>query len=241
MLTRANLEQFTKQAQTKLENVVREYCQHLFLSYLYQLPRSERLLFKGGTALRIVFYSPRYSEDLDFTGVRISQREIEELFIQTLAVIEKTGIQVEIKEGKNTTGGYLGAFEFNVYDKITEVYFEVSLRGGKPLAGVRQLIENNFIQPYTLVHLSKDEIVKGKIQALLNRHKPRDFYDYFFLLSGNYPIAKEKGALAKVLKLLRESKINFRNELRRFLPASHLLHLKNFKKTLEQKILEFGG
>ena len=66
MLTRANLEQFTKQAQTKLENVVREYCQHLFLSYLYQQPHCERLLFKGGTALRIIFYSPRYSEDLDF-------------------------------------------------------------------------------------------------------------------------------------------------------------------------------
>lgn len=239
MLTRANLEQFTKQSQTPLENVVREYCQHLFLSHLYQLPGSERLLFKGGTALRIVFHSPRYSENLDFTGMKIKQREVEELFVRTLAVIEKTGLQVEIKEGKNTSGGYLGAFEFNVYDKITEIYFEVSLRGSRSLTGVRQLIENNYIQPYTLVHLPKDEIVKGKIQALLNRHKTRDFYDYFFLLSGNYPVAKEKAVLIKVLKLLRESKINFRNELRRFLPISHLLHLKDFKKILERKILEF--
>ncbi len=126
MLTRANLEQFTKQAQTKLENVVREYCQHLFLSYLYQQPRSEKLLFKGGTALRIIFHSPRYSEDLDFTGVSITQRGVEEIFTNTLVDIENTGIRVELEEGKPTTGGYLGIIEFDIYDKKIEIFFEVS-------------------------------------------------------------------------------------------------------------------
>src|SRR3989338_3386819 len=135
MLTRANLEQFTKHAQTKSVNVVREYCQHLFLSHLYQRPGSERLLFKGGTALRIIFHSPRYSEDLDFTGAKITQSEVEELFTDALANIEKTGIHVEIKEGKYTTGGYLGIMEFDVYDKTTEIYFEVSLRNGKRIIG----------------------------------------------------------------------------------------------------------
>mgnify|MGYP001609027102 FL=1 len=113
MLTRANLQKFTDQTQTKLENVVREYCQHLFLSHLYQLPGSEQLLFKGGTALRIIFHSPRFSEDLDFTGVKIAQHKVEELFINTLSTIEKTGIPVVLKEGKCTTGGYLGIFEFS--------------------------------------------------------------------------------------------------------------------------------
>lgn len=241
MLTRANLEQFTKQAQTKLENVVREYCQHLFLSYLYQQPGSERLLFKGGTALRIIFHSPRYSEDLDFTGIRITQHEVEELFVDALANIEKTGIHVKIKEGKHTTGGYLGIMEFDVYDKIIEIYFEVSLRNGKEYKGMTAVIENNYIQQYTLVHLSKELLVQGKLDALINRHKPRDFYDYFFLLSGNHPIMKEKENLSRALKLLRESKIDFRRELREFIPVSHLMHLRDFKKILEQKILSFGG
>ncbi|MBI2121989.1 MAG: nucleotidyl transferase AbiEii/AbiGii toxin family protein [Candidatus Sungbacteria bacterium] len=241
MLTRANLEQFTKQSQTKLENVVREYCQHLFLSYLYQQPGSERLLFKGGTALRIIFHSPRYSEDLDFTAIKITRHEVEELFVNTLANIEKTGIHVGFTEAKRTAGGYLGIIEFNIYGKIVEVYFEVSLRNGRSIAGVRQFIENDYIQPYTLVSLSKEILVQGKLAALTARHKPRDFYDYFFLLSGNYPVVKEKGNLIRALKLLRESKINFRVELREFLPASHLMHLRNFKKILEQKILDFMG
>jgi predicted nucleotidyltransferase component of viral defense system len=240
MLTRANLEQFTKQAQSKPENVVREYCQHLLLSFLYQQPGSESLLFKGGTALRIVFHSPRYSEDIDFTGVKITAREVEELFVNTLANIEKTGVHVGIKEAKQTIGGYLGIIEFNVHDKIIEIYFEVSLRNGKRIAGVRQLVENDYIQPYTLVCLPKEALVQGKLGALMARRKPRDFYDYFFLLSGNYPIVKEKENLSQALKLLRESKIDFRRELREFLPASHSMHLRDFKKILEQKILSFG-
>lgn len=241
MLSIGNLTKFIKQAQTSAENVVREYCQHLFLSYLYKQIGSEKLLFKGGTALRIIFRSPRYSEDLDFTGVNISQNEVEEIFTDTLADLERTGIGVELEEGKPTTGGYIGIATFQVYEKSTEIKIEVSLRRGKNPKGITAFIDNDYIPAYTLVHLPKDEIVKGKIQALLNRYKPRDFYDYFFLLSGNYPLVKEKETLTKVFKLLQNSKINFRNELRKFLPASQVMHLRDFKKILEQKILSFDG
>jgi len=240
MLNIKNLGKFTNQAQTSIQNVVREYCQHLFLSYLYKQPGSERLLFKGGTALRIVFHSPRYSEDLDFTGVNISQKEVEEIFTNTLADLEKTGIGVELEEGKPTTGGYLGIAIFQAYERNTKIQIEVSLRNGKRPQGERFLVENDYITAYSLVHLPKDGIVKGKMQALINRHKPRDFYDYFFLLSGNYPIVKEKGNLAQIRKLLEETKYNFRNELRELLPASHAMHLRDFKKILEQKILSFS-
>jgi len=239
MLTKANLEKFTKQAQTTVQNVVREYCQHLFLASLYKQIGAERLLFKGGTALRIIFHSPRFSEDLDFTGVNIRQKEVEDIFTNVLAEIENTGIKVELEEGKPTTGGYLGVAIFHAYDRKIKIQVEVSLRRGKEVGGVRSLIDNDFIPAYTLIHLAKDDLITGKMQALMARHKPRDFYDYYFLLSGNYPVVKEKENLTQTLKLLKNSKINFRNELREFLPASHVMQLRDFKKTLEQKILEF--
>ena len=88
--------------------------------------------------------------------------------------------------------------------------------------------------------MPKEEIIEGKMRALINRHKPRDFYDYFFLLSGNYPLVKEKKNLAQTDKLLQETKYNFRNELRELLPASHVMYLRDSKKNLEQKILSFG-
>ena len=183
----------------------------------------------------------RSSEDLDFTGIKITQREVEEIFTDTLVDIENTGVRVEIEEGKPTTGGYLGIAVFQAYGRNIRVQIEVSLRNGKGLKGISSLIENEYIPAYTIVHLPKEEIVKGKMQALINRHKPRDFYDYFFLLSGNYPLVKEKDNLALTRKLLKETRYNFRNELRELLPASHVIHLRDFKKNLERKILSFGG
>jgi predicted nucleotidyltransferase component of viral defense system len=239
MLSIKNLEKFTNQSQTSIENIVREYCQHLFLSYLYKQPGSERILFKGGTALRIIFHSPRHSEDLDFTGVNIRQSEVEEIFVNTLSDLENTGIKVEIEEGKPTTGGYLGIAKFYAYGKTIIVQIEVSLRSGKKAGVTSALIENEYIPAYTLVHLPQDEIIKGKLEALFNRRKPRDFYDYFFLLSGNYPLVKEKENLKTVLKLIKETKIDFKGELKRFLPKSHVTNLRDFKKILEKKIQTF--
>lgn len=241
MLNIKNLEKFTNQAQTSIENVVREYCQHLFLSYMYKQLGSEQILFKGGTALRIIFNSPRYSEDLDFTGINIRQPAVEEIFTNTLADVEKTGIRVELEEGKNTTGGYLGKAYFFAYGKKIPVSIQVSLRNGKELKGTTALIENDYIPAYTLVHLPKDEIIKGKLEALLSRQKPRDFYDYFFLLSGNYPLVKDKENLKSALELIKKTKIDFRGELREFLPHSHVMHLRDFKKIIEQKIFIFLG
>src|SRR3989338_549849 len=239
MLNIENLKEFTEQNQTSLENIVREYCQHLFLSYLYRLPGAEKLLFKGGTALRIILKSPRFSEDLDFTGVNISHDEVETLFTDTLANIEKTGIKVEIDEGKPTTGGYLGIAVFYIYETKTDIRIEVSLRNGKNLYGSRVVIQSDYMAAYSLVHLPIEDLIRGKLDALIARHKPRDFYDYFFLLSGNYPLAKDKKYLNKALQLLQESKIDFRSEIKNLLPKSHAMHLRNFKKILEQKILSF--
>lgn len=239
MLSKESLEEFTKKQQTSLENVVREYCQHLFLSFLYQQSDSEKLMFKGGTALRILFKSPRFSEDMDFTGYNLTHKKIEDLFSSALSQIEKTGIPVEITESKKTAGGYLGIAVFNVYDRKNEILIEVSLKKGKPVKGARMLVHGDYLPAYTVVSLPREDIIEGKIEALLARQKPRDFYDYYFLLSGNYPLVKDKKTLSTVLKLLKGVKINFRTELKKFLPKSHWLIIRDFPATLEREIERF--
>ena len=239
MLNRENLEKFTKLYQTDIENAAREYCQHLFLSFLYQQPEAEKLLFKGGTALRVILKSPRFSEDLDFTGSGILQETIEELFAQTLSEIERTGIKVDIVEAKKTTGGYLGIATFFLHDLKIKTQIEVSLRNEKRLKGIRTLIQSDYLPAYTLVHLPLEDIINGKLEALFSRKKPRDFYDYYFLLAGNYPLIKENKNLEKVQEILQDSEINFRAELKKLLPASHQMILKDFKKTLTQEIKKY--
>jgi len=241
MLSIKNLEKYTNQFQTGLDNIVREYCQHLFLSYLYQEPGSEKLLFKGGTALRIIFQSPRFSEDLDFSGFNVRHAEIERIITNTLSNIEKSGLMVDIKESKKTSGGYLAILIFKIEEYITKIQVEISLRGGGQIFGTRAIIQNDFIPAYTLVHLPTEYLISQKIEALLDRKKPRDFFDYYYLLSGNYAIAKKKNNLQSVLALLEKSKIDFRSELRRFLPASQARHMKDFRKILIGKINNYIG
>ena len=54
MLSKDTLKNLLEISNTEI-NVIREY---ITLSYLYRLLESEKLLFKGGTALRIIYGSP---------------------------------------------------------------------------------------------------------------------------------------------------------------------------------------
>jgi hypothetical protein len=60
-------------------------------------------------------------------------------------------------------------------------------------------------------------------------------------LSGNHAIAKNKKNLQTIIVLLEQGKIDFRNELRRFLPASQARHMKDFRKILIDKINTYIG
>ena len=146
-----------------------------------------------------------------------------------------------MNEGKNTTGGYLGIATFHVFELPIPIKIEVSLRMTAGPKGVRSVITNDYIPSYTLVHLPPDEIIRGKLDALQARHKPRDFYDYFFLLHGNYALVKKMETLQMVLDLLKNTRIDFHSELKKFLPKSQARLLRDFPKILEQKIRSFLG
>jgi predicted nucleotidyltransferase component of viral defense system len=241
MLTQENLREFIDKFQTNERNIVREYIQHLFLSALYKFKEAERLLFKGGTALRFIFHSPRFSEDIDFTGQNIyHHREIDEIFLGTLLELEKTGVSISLKEAKATTGGYLGLIHYEIYGFVEDMKFEVSLRKEKKAGGELVSIISEFTTPYTLLYLPAKQLVSGKIEALLSRKKPRDYYDLYFMLRHeelNRSVNKEK--LKIVLKNIDSERIDFKRELSVFLPVSHHLILRDFKNVLVKEIKRY--
>src|SRR3989338_2166826 len=109
MMSKETLSALARQYQTsEFPNTAREYFQHFFLSELYKLPGAEQMLFKGGTALRIIYGSPRFSEDLDFSLLGVAERSIKEftenLFIAVLDKIGQAGALVELKEASPTSG-----------------------------------------------------------------------------------------------------------------------------------------
>jgi len=237
MLTIENLREFTKQYQTNEHNVVREYMQHLCLSNLYKYKEAGNLLFKGGTALRVIYHSPRFSEDLDFTGRFYHYRDVEELLLKALVEVERTGVIMKLKEAKSTTGGYLGMIEYSLYDNTGTICFEISLRKPKKDRSEVVTIPNDFTISYSIVQLPVRNLVSEKIQALIARAKPRDYYDLYFMLRHNL-LGKliNKSKFAVILNRLEQEKIDFRKELSHLLPISHHIILKNFPSVLRNEI-----
>ena len=127
MLSETSLKQFAIKFQTSFLNISREYIQNLFLSYLYRQKKSEHLAFKGGTALKIVFGSPRFSEDLDFSS-NLTPYHLQELLEQTLKKLTQEMPLIKIEESKKTSGGYFARYIFEIYDQKISIELNISLR-----------------------------------------------------------------------------------------------------------------
>lgn len=240
MIEKRQVQRIAQVWQTTLNNVAREYFQQLFLSRLYQEKGSDSLLFKGGTALRIIWQSPRFSEDLDFTGVHITIKGIEALMEGALAKIEREGIQTEIIESKSTSGGYLAIFQFETNEYKSQIKIEISLRNGKKVTGTTALIHSDLVVPYALIHLQEEILVAEKIRACLTRGKTRDFYDLYFILRSRMAFKdafiQDKQLKAKILNVIKTGKLNFTRELKEFLPVNQHMIIKGFPKTLVAEI-----
>lgn len=235
MITQEQITLLAKKHQTTELNIRREYFQHIFLSYFYQQPQTDVIYFKGGTALRIIYQSPRFSEDLDFSTTLSDTKLIEEAIMQTLVMMEKEGIQTALGEAKQTSGGYLASIACEAFEQSAAILLQISLRDGDKKGEV-VTIANDFIPPYIITQLAQKQLVAEKIQALLTRKKPRDFYDLYFLLRANLLSAEKKDILAQALQTLRAVKTNFETELKQFLPKSQWAIIRNFHQSLEREI-----
>lgn len=234
MITQDQINKLVNKYQTTEGNILREYFQHLFLSYFFQQPEADNIYFKGGTALRMLYKSPRFSEDLDFSANFSGSAEIEQALITTLTEIEKEGIFTHLQEAKITTGGYLAVISFQK-DPVVAIQIDISLREDKKM-GELLTISNDFIPTYTVFALTREQLIDEKIQALLTRKKPRDFYDLYFLIRANLLLAEKKNILSEVLVNLNKTDINFEKELKLFLPKSHWAIIRNFKNTLKEEL-----
>lgn len=238
MISENIIKKFAERHQTSELNIRREYVQHLFLSYFYKQKRADKIYFKGGTALRLIYNSPRFSEDLDFSSSLKDIKVIEQAVVETLAGIEREGIQTEIEEVKETTGGYLATANFKTNGHVTPIQTEISFRNDKK-AGEVATVTSDFLPLYTIVQLSKDQLVEGKVTALLSRKKPRDFYDLYFMLRANLIPTRKKDVLRDALNALNSVNIRFDQELKKFLPKSHWPIIRDFPAVFEREIKRF--
>lgn len=240
MLANETIIQHAQKTQTSELNVRREYFQHLFLSSFYTQEGMDKVFFKGGTALRLVYNSPRFSEDLDFDSPLADVSRIEDAILNTLSEIQKESVETELEEAKQTSGGYLSIMRFSALGHTVPIRIEISFRDRKK-KGEAAVIASDLYPDYTLMQLTQETLIQGKIDALLARKKPRDFYDFYFLLRHNMiPENTDKKKLFQdVLDALHASEPSFDTELKTFLPRSHQMIVRDFKTTLEREVKKY--
>lgn len=189
MITASFINQKALDFQIDRYTVIREYFQLLFLRYLYsQKLQGMKVFFKGGTAIRFLFNSFRFSEDLDFTGLG-RMKKIEEVLKQILPDCEKeSGFKIVVKDEKlfeEVGVGYRLVLQPNeLVKQPLGIRLDFSFRE-KPLEPeVSSIAVSDYpVSPFPLVaHLSKKEILAEKLRAALVRGRPRDLFDLWFLL-----------------------------------------------------------
>lgn len=200
MLTKQQLQRIALRHGIGLQAQERDYIQHLFLSVLCS--RSQGLLFKGGTALRVLHHAPRYSEDLDFNTTR-DLADTKALFRHAIADLAHFGVTAVARNEWESDAGYSFdlSYEGPLYDgrdrSKGKVRVDTNLRPEK-VAVERRLVSSEYddVVPFLLTALTVDHIFAEKVRALLTRGKARDLYDLWFLteqgLSGDVALINAK-------------------------------------------------
>ena len=185
MISKEQIRELSRKFAIDEFSVIREYLQILFLSALYEQKESSKIYFKGGTALRLLLNSFRFSEDLDFTSLRNAE-EIKKILagaIREINLIVPDTKLGQVKTNINTLTGFL-RYKTDEMKFPLNIHLEFSLRE-KPLTEKDVVMETLFpISPYPIIKcLSWEEILAEKIRALMHRTKGRDLFDIWYLLS----------------------------------------------------------
>ncbi len=172
-------------------NKLREYLQHNILRTLFETAALDKIVFHGGTALRILHNLGRFSEDLDFHTRRNEEFNI-------TRAVERIERNLRL-QGYNPTlsNSFDGAVKSS-FVKFKSILSETGLSRGKnerlnikievdtnPPEGFKT--DNSLINKYfplALVHHNLSTFLAGKLHAILQRNyeKGRDYYDLFFYL-----------------------------------------------------------
>jgi len=178
------------------KSMIKEYVQLLILDYLSTTKYIRKLIFIGGTNLRLVKGIDRFSEDLDFDCKEINKEEFLQMSDDVMHFLKRNGYKVESKDKKSPK---LTAFRRNIY--FPEFLFDIGLSGHRD---ERFLIKIE-AQDQVVTYIPEIKNIKGcgfyfpfpvppdavlcamKATALLERGKGRDFYDLMFLLGQTKP------------------------------------------------------
>ncbi len=197
------LSRYPQRLQGFKENILKEYLQYRILDIIYGSKYAARLIFLGGTAIRIVHQGVRFSEDLDFDNRGLDEKQFEDIARIIHRELTLDGYTVAIKNV------FKGAYHCHI--NFPGLLYEQGMSGHKAERILIQIDAEPQGYAYTSDKFLVNQfgifryintvpvalLLSQKIFACLNRKKEkgRDFFDVVFLMSRaapDYAYLKEK-------------------------------------------------
>jgi predicted nucleotidyltransferase component of viral defense system len=179
-----------------LKHILKEYVQLLVLDYLATTRYARKVIFIGGTNLRLVKGIDRFSEDLDFDCKDLNKEDFLAMSEDVLAFLRRNGLEVEARDKETSR---LMAFRRSIH--FPELLFDLGISGHRE----ERFMVKLEAQDQGVAYAPTTAFIKGcglffpfpvppdgvlcamKIAAMLARGKGRDFYDIMFLLAQTKP------------------------------------------------------
>lgn len=206
------LDEYKCKSTQDYENALKEIMQEIALLGLWRAKFYEHALFYGGTALRILYGLPRFSEDLDFSLLRPDAQFNLAVYHKAIREeLEAFGFEVEVQEKIKTADSAIeSAFikaETKVHllkikspaaitshlpeEKLLKIKIEVDTR--PPGDHGIEVLDLMRPVPFQVKTMPLPDLFAGKLHAVLarawgNRVKGRDFYDYLWYLGRKTPL-----------------------------------------------------
>jgi len=203
-------EQKARELKIDKTQVVREYWELIILKGLYESSLGRYPIFKGGTALRLTYGSPRFSEDLDFSLTKDALKgKFSSLIKKMIAPFPELSL-TDLEEKYYT---YLAEIKVtqNYLSLPFRIKIEISKREIKGYQWELKLLSS----PATVIQVmgqvaTLEQIYKDKLACLEGRAKPKDLFDLWYV--------SEKLKIPYSSKKMSIKKQGLIRDLRKYLP-----------------------
>lgn len=191
-------------------NILREEAEMLILLNIAKEPFAGNIIFYGGTALRLAYNCPRFSEDLDFLMFR-PVKETELIKALEKSTEQEPGFNIaDLKDKRNTLFALL-----KLQSPLLKHAISIKIEISKSKDGIKKEFRPlsspcSPLQP-VLYTATLDSLEKAKLRALKGRNTPRDWFDAY------YVAALLRKPFRSPVKF-NYDKSEFKRELKRFLP-----------------------
>ena len=225
------LAEYERNLKISKDQILREEAEMDFLSELANNRISSKVVFYGGTALRLAYGSPRFSEDIDLITVKPVIFSEFEKFIKY--IVKNNSSRWKLKDIKNKRNTFFALIV--IEDEKLKHNFSIKIEIHKPDRKVNLKTELvllkspvSIAEPLFFVP-TLEELQRLKEGAFSRRKKARDIFDLWYISQS----LRKDFVLPNAVS--NYSRREFENELQVFLPPKYYPVIKQLYGKINRK------